>query len=53
MEELIAIHRKLGLGCRMHGVFMGVTVYADDVVLLAPRRNALAEILKVTGRFAS
>ena len=34
MEELIARHRKLALGCRMHGVFMGVTVYADNVVLL-------------------
>ena len=53
MEEIIARHRKLGLGCKMHGVFMGVTVYADDVFLLAPRRNALAEILKVTDRFAS
>jgi hypothetical protein len=31
---------------------MGVTVYADDVVILAPTRNALSEMLKVTERFA-
>ena len=31
---------------------MGVTVYADDVVLLAPSRNALSEMLKVTELFA-
>ena len=42
MEELIARLRKLGLGCTVHGVYMGVTVYADDVVLLAPSRNALS-----------
>ena len=53
MEELIARLRKLGLGCSVHGVFMGVTVYADDVVILAPSRNALAEMLKVTEIFAT
>ena len=52
MEELIARLRRLGLGCTVHGVYMGVTVYADDVVLLAPTRNALNEMLKVTERFA-
>ena len=52
MEELIARLRKLGLGCTVHGVYMGVTVYADDVVLLAPTRNALSEMLKVTELFA-
>ena len=53
MEELIARLRKLGLGCSVHGVFMGVTVYADDVVILAPSRNALVEMLKVTEMFAT
>ena len=48
MEDLIARLRRLGLGCTVHGVYMGVTVYADDVVLLAPTRNALSEMLKVT-----
>ena len=46
MEELIARLRKLGLGCTVHGVYRVVTVYADDVVLLAPSRNALSEMLK-------
>ena len=32
---------------------MGVTVYADDVVILAPSRNALVEMLKVTESFAT
>ena len=53
MEELIARLRKFSLGCSVHGVFMGVTVYADDVVILAPSRNALVEMPKVTESFAT
>ena len=52
MEELIARLRKLGLRCRILGVFMGVTVYADGFVSLAHSRNAPAKMLKVTYRFA-
>ena len=51
-EELIAELRCLGLGCRMFDMFVGVTVYADDVILLAPSRAALQEMLKVTDKFA-
>jgi hypothetical protein len=51
-EDLIAELRSLGLGCRMFDIFVGVTVYADDVILLAPSRSALQEMLKVTERFA-
>ena len=51
-EDLIAELRTLGLGCRMFDIFVGVTVYADDVILLAPSRSALQEMLKVTENFA-
>ena len=33
-------------------IFVGVTLYADDVILLAPSRSALQEMLKVTENFA-
>ena len=42
----------LELGCRVHDIFVGITVYADDVILLAPSRSALQEMLKVTEKFA-
>ena len=44
MEELIARLRKLGLGCSVLGVFMGVTVYADDVVISAVQNLHPAEM---------
>jgi hypothetical protein len=52
LEDLIARLRRLGLGCRVQGVYMGVTVYADDVILLAPSRAALQQMLKETELFA-
>ena len=50
-EDLIEL-RSLGLGCRMIDIVVGVTVYADDAILVAPSRSALQEMLKVTERFA-
>ena len=52
LEELILRLRLLGLGCRIQGIFLGVTVYADDVILQAPSRGALARMLKETEAFA-
>ena len=52
-EDLIADIRHLGLGCRINDIFVGITIYADDVILLAPSRTALQEMLKVTERFAA
>ena len=51
-EALISQLRKLGLGCRMYDIYVGITIYADDVILLAPSRYALQEMLKVTDKFA-
>ena len=51
-EDLIAEIRSLGLGCRIQNIFLGITIYADDVILLAPSRTALQEMLKVTENFA-
>ena len=51
-EDLIAEQRSLWLVCRMFDIFVGVTVYTDDAILLAPSRSALQEMLKVTERFA-
>ena len=38
-EDLIAELRSLGLGCRMFDIFVGVTVYADDAILLAGQHS--------------
>ena len=52
MDELLQELRHLGLGCHIGGLFMGATIYADDVLLLAPCRTALHHMLKVCEDFA-
>ena len=39
-KDLIKELRQLGLGCRIHNIFLGIMVYADDVILLCPSRSA-------------
>ena len=53
VDDLIVELRTLGLGCKIENIFVGITVYADDVILLAPSRAALQEMLKVTEKFAN
>ena len=52
MDELLQELRHLGVGCHVGGMFMGATIYADDVLLLAPCRTALQLMLKVCEDFA-
>ena len=52
MDELLQELRQLGVGCHVGGIFMGATIYADDVLLLAPCRTALQLMLKVCEDFA-
>ena len=40
------------LGCQMQGVYLGIWVYADDIVLLAPSRNALQEMVNSCEQYA-
>ena len=52
IEELITELRNLEIGCTIGGVYVGVTIFADDVALLAPNRTAMAIMLKVCQQFA-
>ena len=44
--------RALGVGAHIGGIFMGVAAYADDVVLVAPCRQAMEMMLEVVEKFA-
>ena len=44
VEELLEQLRKLGVGCHIGGVFMGATIFADDVLLLVPNRTAQGDV---------
>ena len=52
IDELITDLRKLGLGCHMGGMWIGACGFADDVILLAPSRSAMVQMLKTCEQFA-
>ena len=45
LDMLITELREQGLGCHVGGLFMGVVVYADDILLMAPTRSAMQAML--------
>ena len=51
-DLLIKELRKLGVGAHIAGMFMGVACYADDVVLIAPCRQAMQMMLNTVNSFA-
>ena len=38
--------------CKIQGVYMGIWVYADDIILLSPCRKGLQKMVKVCENFA-
>ena len=52
MDELLGELRRLGVGCHISGVFFGAALYADDLVLISPSRNAMQKMLSVCERYA-
>ena len=49
LEEL----RKLNLGCRIGGVWMGAAIFADDVILMSPARSSMKEMLRMSETYAT
>ena len=53
IDNLIELLRASGFGCTIHGVFYGVTIYADDIFLLSASRTGLQEMVKISQVFTS
>ena len=53
IDTLLSQLRDAGLGCHIGGTFLGAYGYADDVMLLAPTRQGLQEMLKICENFAT
>ena len=49
-DGLLKELRRLGVGCYVAGRWVGATIYADDLLLLAPTRSAMAAMLAVCER---
>ena len=52
LDRLIKRIRRLGFGCHVEGVFLGIFVYADDIFLLCPSRPGLQVMVKECQDFA-
>ena len=53
LDLLIKELRLLGVGCHVAGMYMGVVVYADDVLLMAPTRSAMQLMLNQCQDYAA
>ena len=47
LDDLLVELRKLQLGCHIGGMWYGACGYADDLILLAPTRQVLQQMLSV------
>ena len=47
VDELLLQLRRSGVGCYIGGSFFGAAGYADDIILLAPCRSAMAQMVKI------
>ena len=52
MDDLLVRLRKAGVGCHLGSVFCGVVGYADDLLLLAPSRSAMEQMLRICEVYA-
>ena len=53
LDLLIKELRQLGVGCYVGGIFMGVVVYADDILLMAPTRGSMQMMLDKCQTYAA
>ena len=53
IDDILTLLRKSGLGCHINGVFYGVVVYADDILLLSASRSGLQEMVNICHRAAT
>ena len=51
VDDLLIQLRKSNVGCYIGGKFFGAAGYADDIILLAPCRSAMSEMVKICEQF--
>ena len=53
IDKLISILRRSQLGCHIQGIFYGILVYADDILLLSASRGGLQEMVRLCEGFVA
>ena len=51
IDQLLLRLKKTGIGCHIHGKYMGILGYADDVTLLSPSIRGLNKMLSICEAF--
>ena len=52
VDDLLQELRTLGVGCHVAGIFYGAVGFCDDILLLAPSRDAMQLMLTTCEKFA-
>ena len=45
--------RNANVGCQLQGIYLGIWVYADDIVLLSPSREGLQVMTNICEQFTT
>ena len=53
IDELLGLLRESRLGCYIDSVFVGVFIFADDILLLSASRPGLQSLVNICHQFAS
>ena len=51
VNDLIEVLRASGLGCHVGNMYFGIVAYADDILLLAPRRDVLQRMVNISEQY--
>ena len=52
LDDLLVELKKMGVGCHIGGIWLGAAGYADDIILMAPSRTAMALMLEKCEQYA-
>ena len=52
LDDLLLELRSYGLGCYVAGLWVGAVGFADDLLLMAPSRSAMAKMLTICENYA-
>ena len=53
IDKLIKQLQYSSIGCQISNVYLGVWVYADDIILLSPSRRGLQDMVNICEQFAN
>ena len=53
IDDIATLLRNAQIGCHIFGMFLAILLFADDICLLAPTRNALDKMIQTCAAYCS